>query len=100
VLNSTILDRMSTAEERRAIAQMVLTFTSFTTRDAGNVGAVRFEVDGEPYEVFVPELDGTSERDQALVFSNFSELIATGSTTATTSTTTTTVADSDATTSG
>jgi Sporulation and spore germination len=101
VLNPTILDRMSTAEERRAIAQMVLTFTSFTTRDAGNVGAVTFEVDGEPYEVFVPSEDGTSDPDQLLVFSNFSELIATGSTTATTSTTTTTtVADSDATTSG
>jgi hypothetical protein len=89
-LNSTILDRMSTAEERRAIAQMVLTFTSFTTRDAGNVGAVRFEVEGEAYEVFVPAEDGTSEPDQALLFSDFSELIASRSTTATTSSTTTT----------
>jgi hypothetical protein len=93
-LDPAILDRMSTAEERRAIAQTVLTFTSFTTRDAGNVGAVQFEVDGEPYEVFVPAEDGTSEPDQPLVFSDFSELIATGSSTATTSTPTTTIDDS------
>lgn len=90
VLNPTILDRMSTAEERRAIAQMVLTFTSNPTRDAGNVGDVQFEVDGEPYEVFVPALDGTSDPGQSLVFSDFAELIVTGSVASTTSTTSTT----------
>ena len=79
-LDPTVLDRMSDPAERRAIAQMVLTFTSFTTPTAGNVSAVRFQVDGEPYEVFVPALGGTGQPDQLLVFSDFSELIATGTT--------------------
>jgi len=74
---------------------MVLTFTSFTTRDAGNIGAVRFEVDGEPYEVFVPAFNGTSEPDQLLAFTDFAELIATGSSATGSSTTSTTTTPTD-----
>ena len=87
VLDPFVLARMSEAERARAVAQMVLTFTSFSTTDQGNIGFVRFESDGEHYEVFVPAFGGSSEPGEELAFEDFSSLIAT---TATPSTTTTT----------
>jgi hypothetical protein len=80
VLDPAVLGRMPEAQQRRAIAQMVLTFTSFKTTDQGNIGYVTFESDGEPYEVFVPVDDDMSEPGGLLAFADFAELIASSST--------------------
>jgi hypothetical protein len=90
VLDQDILDRMSNANQQRAIAQMVLTVTSFRTTDVGGIGRVRFEVDGEGFPVFVPAFGGSSEPGEELAFTDFQSLIATTPTPATTTTTTTT----------
>ena len=92
VLNRNVLDRMSNPAQQRAIAQIVLTLTSFVTNDAGAIGFVRFEVDGEGFSVYVPGFDGTSEAGEPLAFTDFSVLIETTPTptSATTTTTTTT----------
>lgn len=95
-LDSSVLNRMSEAQRRRAIAQMVLTFTSFRPPDQGNIAFVTFETDGGPFVVFVPAFNGMSEPQELLAYADFAELIASGSanvestTTTTTSTTTTT----------
>lgn len=86
-LDPDILNRMSPSQQRRAVAQIVLTYTSFRTPDQGNIGAVQFEVDGEGFDVFVPSLDGTSQPGDVLIFTDFAELISTGTLTGTTSTT-------------
>jgi hypothetical protein len=98
LLDQDILDRMSNANQQRAIAQIVLTLTSFVTTDAGAIGFVRFEVDGEGFSVFVPGFGGTSEPGESLAFTDFSVLIATTPTPTTTTTTTTTTTPAVATT--
>jgi hypothetical protein len=79
VLDPSVLARMPEPQQRRAIAQMVLTFTSFKTTDQGNIGYVTFVSDGEPYEVFVPIDDDMSEPGGLLAFADFAEMIATSS---------------------
>lgn len=76
-LDPVILGRMSDPAVDRAIAQIVLTFTSFRTPDQGNVGAVRFEVDGEGFPVFVPAGGGSSEPGEPLAYTDFAQLILT-----------------------
>ena len=95
VLDPTVLDRMSEAQQRRAIAQMVLTFTSFRTPDQGNIAFVTFESDGEPYVVFVPAFDDMSGPDDLLAFDDFADLIVSTSASTGPSTTTTTSVASD-----
>lgn len=91
-LDATVLDRMSEPARQQAIAQIVLTVTSFRTADAGAIGRVRFEVDGDGLQVFVPAFGGQSEPGQELAYDDFQSLIGTTPTpTTTTSTTTTTV---------
>lgn len=89
-LDEAVLDRMPNNERERAIAQIVLSFTSFVTVDAGAIGAVLFEVDGEGYEVFVPELGGSSNPGEPLVYSDFASLVVSTSAPASSTTTTTT----------
>ncbi|MCB0969208.1 MAG: GerMN domain-containing protein [Ilumatobacter sp.] len=89
VLDPAVLDRMSEAQQRRAIAQMVLTFTSFRTADQGNIAFVTFEADGEPYVVFVPAFDDMSAPDDLLAFDDFADLIVSGAASTGTTTTTT-----------
>ncbi len=97
ILDAAILDGMPSSQQRRAIAQIVLTYTSFRTPDQGNIGAVKFEADGEPVEVFVPALGGTSQPGDELEFTDFAELISTTTLTASpTTTTSTTVPDTTA----
>lgn len=94
VLDSTVLDRLSNDEQRRATGQIVLTFTSFVTVDEGAIGFVRFEVDGDPIAVFVPSFGGSSDPGEPLAFVDFSSLIVeTSLTPATTTTTTTTTTE-------
>lgn len=87
VLDGDVVDRMPNDELERAIAQIVLTLTSFRTPDASNIGAVRFEVDGAGFPVFVPAFGGSSDPGEAVVFIDFASLIATTPSATTTTTT-------------
>lgn len=89
-LDPAVLDRMSNDDQQRAIAQIVLTLTSFRTPDTGNIGSVRFVVDGEGYPVFVPAFGGTSAPGEPLTYLDFASLISTTPAATTTTTTTTT----------
>lgn len=102
VLDRTVLDRMSNTNQQRAIAQIVLTVTSFRTVDAGGIGRIRFEVDRSGFPVFVPAFGGSSDPGEELSFTDFQSLIATTptpttTTPATTSTTSTTSTPPDST---
>ena len=85
-LDGDIVKDMSEPSLRRAIAQLVLTLTSFSTDDSGAIGQVRFEIDGEGLEVFVPALDGSSEPGAELTFDDFESLRVTTDTPTTTTT--------------
>ncbi len=74
-LDEDVLDRMPDSEQRRAIAQIVLTLTSFQPPDQGNIGFVRFEVDGDDYSVYVPALGGSSSPGDELAYSDFAALV-------------------------
>ena len=89
-LDQDVVSEMSETNLRRAVAQLVLTLTSFSTENNGAIGRVRFEIDGEGFEVFVPAFGGSSEPGEELAFEDFSSLIATTATPTTTTTTTTT----------
>ena len=88
VLDPTIVDRMSNSELQRAIAQIVLTLTSFVTPDSGAIGFARFEADGDGFPVYVPAFGGSSEPGEPLAFLDFARLISTTPTPTTTTTTT------------
>jgi len=101
-LDRSVLSRTNSSEQRRAIAQIALTLTLFTTPDGG-IGQVSFTVEGEPISVFVPARGANSDPGEPLAHSDFTSLVSgappptappTTSTTTTTtpSTTTTTVA--------
>jgi hypothetical protein len=69
-----VLDSMSDSQKRRAVAQIVLTFTSFTTPDSGAVAFVSFVYnDGEQLEVPLPAT-GSPTAD-LLAFEDFKSLI-------------------------
>jgi hypothetical protein len=89
-LDRDVIEGMSEPNLRRAIAQLVLTLTSFRTDDSGAVALVRFEIDGEGFEVFVPAFGGNSEPGQELAFEDFESLRVTTATNTTTTTSTTT----------
>jgi hypothetical protein len=74
-LNSAVFDAMSEDDQREAIAQMVLTFTSFAVPGAGNIGSVIVQVDGVPIPVFKPADGTTGEPGAAVYFDDFSTLI-------------------------
>lgn len=76
-LSGDVVDGMPNEELERAIAQIVLTLTSFRTPDASNIGGVRFEVDGSAFPIFVPARGGASDPGEAVVFTDFVGLIAT-----------------------
>lgn len=86
-LDAEIVDEMSESNLRRAVAQLVLTLTSFRTDDNGAIGRVRFEIDGEGFAVFVPAFGGSSDPGEDLAFEDFADLIASTSPTSTTITT-------------
>lgn len=104
-LSPSVIARLSSLEQRRAIAQIVLTLTLFTTTEGG-IGQVTFTVDDEPISVYVPSLGANSDPGDPLAWSDYASLIAgapdvttTTRPVSTTSTTSTTVAASTSTTS-
>lgn len=97
-LDASIVEPMSDTSLRRAIAQLVLTITSYETPGGGNVGLVRFESDGAGFAVFVPDFGGSSEPGEEVAFEDFAPLIASTTVTNPTTTTTTTTTTAPATT--
>jgi hypothetical protein len=90
-LSEDVLDSIPSSRQRRANAQIVLTFTSFVTSERGAIGSDRFTSDGEPISVFLPAEGGDSEAGEAVSFEDFAILIDPGGPPGATSTT---VADS------
>ena len=93
-LSPLALDRLSSLQQRRAIAQLVLTLSLFTTPDGG-IGQVVLTADGEPLSVYVPARGSSSEPGEPLAYSDFAGLIS--GTPSTTSTTTPTSSPSSTT---
>jgi hypothetical protein len=89
-LTSAVFDPMSDDQKREALAQMVLTFTTFAIPGAGNIGSVVVQVDGTPIPVFIPADGTTREAGLPVVYDDFSTLVigAPGSTTTTAAPTT------------
>ena len=83
-LSSAALNRLSSLQQRRAIAQVVLTLSLFTTPEGG-IGQVILNADGEPLSVFVPSRGASSEPGEALAYSDFAVLISGTPATTTTS---------------
>ncbi len=89
-LNRGVLQRLGSLEQRRAIAQLVLTLTLFTT-DEGGIGQVTFTVEATPISVFVPSRGSNSEPGEPLAFADFAILLADAEAPTRPPTTTTTV---------
>lgn len=85
-LDRAVFDAMSDAQLRRAIAQIVLTFTRFSTPDAGAIAFVRllYSDDGSGISVPLPETGEATEPGAALNFEDFRVLIDSSPSTATT----------------
>jgi hypothetical protein len=98
-LSQDVLNRMTSTQERRSIAQIVLTLTSFRIENEGGIGQVRFTVDGEAIPVFLPAVGGDSEPGEPVAYADFGVLVTpvvpttTTAPTPTSSRTTTTVPD-------
>ena len=85
-LDQDEVDRLTDPALRRAIAQMVLTVTSFRLDNGSGIGKVRFEIDGDGIPVYVPAFGGNSEDGEELSFEDFASMIATTPTPTTTTT--------------
>ena len=98
-LDRGVLSRTNSSEQRRAIAQIALTLTLFTTPDGG-IGQVSFTVEGEAISVFVPARGANSAPGEPLAHSDFTSLVSGApptTTTPSTSTTSTTIPTSSTT---
>lgn len=91
-LSQEVLNRMTSSQVRRSIAQIVLTLTSFVTPNDGAIGQVRFTVDGEPIPVFLPADGGDSEPGEPVAYSDFGVLVTPITPTSTTTPGSTTIA--------
>lgn len=73
-LDAEVFGNLSESQRRRAIGQIVLTYTSFAPPDSGSVGFVRFTIDDDPISVFVPDAGGSSDEGEPLTFADFQSL--------------------------
>lgn len=73
-LSRAEINRLGSAQQRRAIAQLVLTLTLFTS-DEGGIGQVVFLVGGEPISVYVPLLDANNDPGQPVAWTDFAQLL-------------------------
>jgi hypothetical protein len=89
-LDGAVFDQMTDVRQRQAIGQLVLTLTSFTTPDRGNIGSVVFTKSGEPLSIILPGA-GATALGEPVGYSDFQSLVDDAAT-ATPSTTTTTSA--------
>lgn len=74
-LDADAFGALTESRRRRAIGQLVLTYTSFAPVDSGAIGFVNFAIDGAPISVFVPRTGGSSEDGQPLRFADFEPLL-------------------------
>jgi hypothetical protein len=84
-LNSAVFEAMNEDQKRQAIAQMVLTFTSFAVPGEGNIGSVVILVDGAPIPVYIPAEGTTRDPGSPVFYDDFANLVV-GTTGATTTT--------------
>ncbi len=82
-LDPTVFDRMTDANQNLAIAQLVLTLGDFRMADGGPVGAVAFEVGGEPISVLIPG-QGASDPGEPVGYRQFEAWIEPSTATVTT----------------
>jgi len=73
-LSRSAINQLGSAQQRRAIAQIVLTLTLFTS-DEGGIGQVIFLVGGQPISVYVPLLGSNSEPGQPVAWTDYSQLL-------------------------
>ena len=73
-LSRSAINQLGSAQQRRAIAQIVLTLTLFTS-DEGGIGQVVFLVGGQPISVYVPLLGANSEPGQPVAWTDYSQLL-------------------------
>ena len=73
-LSRSAINQLGSAQQRRAIAQIVLTLTLFTS-DEGGIGQVIFLVGGRPISVYVPLLGANSEPGQPVAWTDYSQLL-------------------------
>ena len=74
-LDGSIFTGLTESQRRRAVGQIVLTYTQFAPPDRGAVGFVVFKVDGAPTSVFVPRTGGSSDEDQPLTYADFEPML-------------------------
>lgn len=74
-LDADAFGALTESRRRRAIGQLVLTYTSFAPVDSGAIGFVNFAIDDAPISVFVPRTGGSSEEGQPLSFADFAPLL-------------------------
>ena len=87
-LSRTAINQLGSAQQRRAIAQIVLTLTLFTSEEGG-IGQVEFLVGGQPISVYVPLLNANSEPGEPVAWADFAQLLVGVDAPPTTTTTTT-----------
>ncbi|MCH1489840.1 MAG: GerMN domain-containing protein [Ilumatobacteraceae bacterium] len=73
-LSRSAINQLGSAQQRRAIAQIVLTLTLFTS-DEGGIGQIIFLVGGQPISVYVPLLGANSEPGQPVAWTDYSQLL-------------------------
>ena len=91
-LNRLVFDQMDESQQRNAIAQIVLTLTSFVTPADGAIGQVLFMLDGEPTPVFLPSIGANSDVGAPVFYEDFKSTVSETPVVTTTTSTTTTVA--------
>lgn len=74
-LDADTFGGLTESRRRRAIGQLVLTYTSFAPVDTGAIGFVNFAIDDAPISVFVPRTGGSSDDGQPLTFADFAPLL-------------------------
>jgi len=87
-LSRTAINQLGSAQQRRAIAQIVLTLTLFTSEEGG-IGQVEFLVGGQPISVYVPLLNANNEPGEPVAWADFAQLLVGVDAPPTTTTTTT-----------
>jgi len=73
-LSRTAINQLGSAQQRRAIAQIVLTLTLFTSEEGG-IGQVEFLVGGQPISVYVPLLNANNEPGEPVAWADFAQLL-------------------------
>jgi hypothetical protein len=80
-LDGSTFGDLTESQRRRAIGQIVLTYTVFAPRDSGAAGFVNFTIDGEPISVTIPRTGSLSDPGQPLTYNDFRAMLGDAGTT-------------------